>query len=164
MSRRRVKETVFDYDTIRKLISESSDKTAIYVGCDSIRKRGKVVFVTVIIVHMHNGLSYTGGKLFKSVQVQPNYEKSPKALRLRLMNEVYYASEAAMNIVEAVGSRPFELHLDINPNPIYNSNVVVKEAIGYVLGTLGFAPKLKPDSFAASIASDRYVRKVSNVL
>lgn len=158
---RRVKETTFDYDEIRSAIIESSQETAIYVGCDSIRKRGKVVFVTVIIVHMDGN---SGGKLFKAVHVQPNYEKSPKAIRLRLMNEVYYVVEAAMNIVEAVDTRPFEIHLDLNPNPAYNSNVVVKEAIGYVLGTLNKIPKLKPDSFAASIASDRYVRKVSSVL
>ena len=154
---RRVKEYEFDFDTIRNTIEKSSKETAIYVGCDSIRKRGQVVYV--IIVHTD---SKSGAQLFKSVKVQPNYEKSPKAIRLRLMNEVYYVVEAALEIVDSVADRPFEIHLDLNPNPKYNSNVVVKEAIGYVLGTLSLTPKLKPDAFAASIASDRYVRNITN--
>jgi predicted RNase H-related nuclease YkuK (DUF458 family) len=41
---------------------------------------------------------------------------------------------------------------------MYKSNVAVKEALGYVKGTLGIDAKIKPDSFAATHAADHVVR------
>jgi predicted RNase H-related nuclease YkuK (DUF458 family) len=60
--------------------------------------------------------------------------------------------------MEDVGDRHFEVHIDINPNPRYKSNVAVKEALGYVKGNLGIDAKIKPDAFAAMHAADHLVR------
>lgn len=156
MARRKHKKEVdFDFDEIREFIETSSPDSKIYVGADSqaYRRRGKsyVAYVTVIIVHVDGK---HGGKLFKSVSIQDDYGQT----RLRLMNEVYMASGAAMEIMEAVGDRDFEIHLDINPNDKYKSSMVVKEATGYIMGMFGFKPKIKPEGFAASTVSDRYTK------
>jgi predicted RNase H-related nuclease YkuK (DUF458 family) len=51
-----------------------------------------------------------------------------------------------------------EVHLDINPNPKHKSSIAVKEALGWVKGSLGIDAKIKPDSFAATHAADHVVR------
>jgi len=49
------------------------------------------------------------------------------------MEEVSRAVYTALELIDVVGNRPFEVHLDINPNPQHNSSVILKEAIGFVL-------------------------------
>lgn len=142
-------------------IKESSLSSSIYVGCDSQKfkikgKKGnpdRVVakYSTVIIVHMD---SKHGSKIFHNTITMPDYGN----MRQRLMAEVGYAIETALAIVDHVGDRHFEVHLDLNSDPRHRSNVAVKEAIGYVTGTLGFPPKIKPDAFAATHCSDHAVR------
>ena len=155
MTRKHRKEVSFDFDDIRRVIEDSSESSAIYVGADSQRykKRGQhyVAYVTVIIIHIDGE---HGGRLFKQIEVERDYGQ----VRLRLMNEVYRASAAAMEIQDFIGNRTFEIHLDINPDENFKSNAVVKEATGYVLGMFGFKPKIKPNGFAASTVSDRYTK------
>lgn len=137
-----------------KKIRESSPQSSIYVGCDSIRyKRDGKYFAkysTVVILHMD---SKNGCKLFYDTQVLPDYG----GIKQRLLTEVSFAVAAAMEIVDAVGERHMEVHLDINPNPKHKSSVAVKEAIGYVTG-MGFEAKVKPEGFAATCAADHQVR------
>jgi len=61
-------------------------------------------------------------------------------------------------IADVVGERPFEVHLDINPNPDHRSSMIVKEAVGYVLAQ-GLKPVLKPDAVAASAVADFFTGK-----
>lgn len=49
------------------------------------------------------------------------------------MKEVDYAVLTALSIIDVIGNRKLEVHLDINPNENYKSNIIVKEAVGYVL-------------------------------
>jgi hypothetical protein len=49
-----------------------------------------------------------------------------------------------------------EVHLDINPNELHNSSIVVNEAMGYIKGMCGVIPLVKPRAFAASYAADRF--------
>ena len=79
-------------------------------------------------------------------------------LKQRLLNEVMYAITAATEVIDVVGDRHIEVHLDINPNPAHKSNVAVKEALGYVKGQLGLDAVIKPHAFAATHAADHLVR------
>ena len=72
--------------------------------------------------------------------------------------EVQLAVTTATEIVDVIGDRHFEIHLDINPNPNHKSSVAVKEALGWVKGSLGMDAKIKPHSFAATHAADHVVR------
>jgi len=78
-------------------------------------------------------------------------------MRMRLLTEVGLALEAFYAVEEAIGGRKLEIHLDVNPDPKHASNIVTKEALGWVRG-LGLEAKIKPDSFAASTAADHCVR------
>jgi len=118
----------------------------IYVGCDSKQKTGSTVFVVAIVIHID---SNRGAKVFFEIKK----ERRINSLRERLMREVDYAVLTALNIMDAVEDRPFEVHLDINPDDNFRSSVVVKEAIGYVRAQ-GLKPVLKPDSIAAYAVAD----------
>jgi hypothetical protein len=102
---------------------------------------------------------YHGSKVFGASVRLPDYGKVIKSgkianLKVRLMQEVAFALEAFENIHEAIGDRPFEIHLDINSRPECESNVARSEARGYVLGVSGKEPEFKPYALAASFAAD----------
>lgn len=145
----------FDYTMIKELIRASSQETSVYVGCDSQIKGSVTDFVLVIIVH-HD--SKHGAKIFHSHRK----ETRRMPLRERLWQEVYMATEAAFQIVDAVGMRPMQIHLDLNTDEKHKSSLIVKEAIAYVRGS-GFEVRVKDKknpgaSFAASYAADHYVK------
>jgi predicted RNase H-related nuclease YkuK (DUF458 family) len=139
----------------KETIRASSNDSSVYIGCDSqILGNGKVDYSTVIVLHMN---SKNGCKVFHNSVKQRDYGN----LRARLMTEVQYALEAFSEIEDALGERKLEIHLDINPDPKYASNVVTAEAIGWVR-SLGLVAKVKPESFAATSAADHFVRNKSS--
>lgn len=143
------------YEKAKEAIRNSSSTSAVYVGCDSIRfkKSGRwfARYSVVVVLHVDGR---HGCQLFHKTEVHPDYGN----LHQRLMTEVGYAVEVASDLAEVIGERPFQIHLDINPNPKHKSSIAVKEAIGYVRGTMGFDPVLKPDAFTATHAADHVVR------
>lgn len=143
------------FEEAKQAILNSSKSSSVYIGADSIRYKKKdrwfAKYSTVVILHVD---SKRGCRLFhKSVDL-PDYGN----LKQRLLTEVGYAIEAASELIEAIGERHLEIHIDINPNPRYKSSVAVKEALGYVKGSLGIDAKIKPSSWAASHAADHLVR------
>ena len=146
------------FDTAKEAIRTSSKESSVYIGCDSIRfrKNGQwyARYCTVVVLHKD---SKHGCQLFHQTQNLPDYGN----LKQRLMNEVNFAVSVALELLDFVGDRRMEIHLDINKNPKYKSNVAVKEALGYIRGTLGFEPIFKPDSWCATTAADHAVRDTS---
>lgn len=142
----------------KQAILDSSKESSVYIGCDSIRFRKNKMwyakYSTVIIVHMD---SKRGCKLFHESVDMPDFGN----LKQRLLNEVQMAVMAATEIVDVLGERHMEIHLDINPNPKHKSSVAVKEALGWVKGSLGIDAKIKPSSFAATHAADHAVRHLN---
>ncbi len=140
-----------NFEELREFIKNSSKHTAVYVGCDSRQTQEHTVFVTVVVVHID---SSRGAKIFWNVEKVRKIE----SLRQRLLSEVDRAVYTALMISDVVGERPFEVHLDINPNPNHDSSIVVKEAIGYVLAQ-GLKPVVKPNSIAATTVAD-YISRI----
>ena len=142
----------------KQAILDSSPESSVYIGCDSIRfKKNKMWYAkysTVIIVHMD---SKRGCKLFHESVDMPDFGN----LKQRLLNEVQMAVLAATSIIDVLGDRHMELHLDINPNPKHKSSIAIKEALGWVKGSLGLDAKVKPASFAATHAADHAVRHLN---
>jgi predicted RNase H-related nuclease YkuK (DUF458 family) len=143
------------YDDAREAIVASSKESSVYVGADSIRykKNGTwfAKYTWVIILHMD---SKHGCRLFHNSIDIPDYGN----IKQRMLQEVSYAIEAASEIIDVVGDRHLEIHIDINPDQKHKSNVALKEAIGYVRGTFGFDPVAKPNSWAATHCADHLVR------
>lgn len=147
----------FDLEEVKKFIVDSSETTSIYIGADSERYRGKddqwyADYTVAIVVHRD---SSRGCKVFGKVDTERDYDKRHDRPSYRLMNEVYRASQMYMDLFESIGDRHVEVHLDINPDEMHGSSCVIQQATGYIRGMCGFAPKVKPEAFAASYAADR---------
>lgn len=84
-----------------------------------------------------------------------DFDKKLSQPRNRLFTEVLKIAEVYMKLQDSFGVKDVELHLDLNPNELFGSSCVINEAIGYIKGVCGLTPKVKPQSFAASIAADR---------
>jgi len=147
----------FNIDEVRDFIQNTSDLTCIYIGADSERYRGKdnqwyADYTVAIVVHIDGS---RGCRVFGKVDTERDYDKRHDRPAYRLMNEVYRASQMYLDLFEAIGDRHVEVHLDINPDELHGSSCVIQQATGYIRGMCGFAPKVKPEAFAASYAADR---------
>jgi predicted RNase H-related nuclease YkuK (DUF458 family) len=142
----------------KQAILDSSQSSSIYIGCDSIRfrknKQWYAKYSTVVIVHMD---SKKGCRLFHESVDMPDYGN----LKQRLLTEVQHAVATATEIIDVIGDRHLEIHLDINSDPKHRSSVAVKEALGWVKGSLGLDAKIKPSAFAATHAADHAVRHLN---
>ncbi len=124
----------------------------VHVGTDSLQtsRAGKryTQFVTVLIVLTPS----KGGRVIYSRELVPEI----KALRQRLMAEVWRSMEVALSIQDLVPGT-LSIHIDANPKEKYNSSKYVQELVGMVVGN-GFSAVIKPDSWAATHAADFIVR------
>jgi hypothetical protein len=156
-----------DYDRINEYIRSSHAESVVMIGCDSVRKevhgKAHALYSAVVCIRKASGEGvFHGCKVFGGSVRLPDYGKVIKSgklanLRMRLMQEVTFAIEAFENVYEAIGDRPFEIHLDINGRPDAESYVALAEARGYVMGvTGGIAPEFKPNALAASFAADHW--------
>lgn len=147
----------FDLDEVKQYLQNTSNSSKIYLGCDSERfklnERWYADYATVVVVHI-NGKN--GAKVFGEVTRELDFDSKLARPSIRLMNEVTKAASLYYQLKDAIGPRYCEVHLDINPDERYGSSCVVTQAIGYIMGTCGLKPRLKPESFAASIAADRF--------
>lgn len=146
----------FDINEVRDYIQRSSDSTTIYIGADSERyRRGDdwyADYTVAIVIHIDGS---RGCKVFGQVTTERDYDKRHDRPAFRLMNEVYKASQMYLDLYEVIGDRHCEVHLDINPDEMHGSSCVIQQATGYIRGMCGFAPKVKPEAFAASYCADR---------
>lgn len=140
----------------RKAIEASSKESSIYIGSDSIRfkKNGRwyARYSTVVILHID---SKHGCKLFHKSETLEDWGN----MKQRLLMEVGYTVNTALELIDAIGDRHLEIHLDLNPSPKHKSNVAVKEALSMVMGNLpGIQVEIKPNGWAASACADHLVR------
>ncbi len=140
----------YDLQQVIKAIGESSHDTAIYVGCDSKFRNGTITFATVVVLHID---SCKGGIIF----TERTYEKKKISIAERLMKEVDFAVQRAVELQPYVGDRKFEVHIDFNGDANYKSNSYLASASGYVT-SMGLKFKIKPGAWAASCAADHLVQ------
>lgn len=144
-------------DEVRDFIQNTSESTCIYIGADSERYRGRddqwyADYTVAVVIHIDGS---RGCKVFGQVSTERDFDKRHDRPAYRLMNEVYKASAMYLELFESIGDRHVEVHLDINPDELHGSSCVIQQATGYIRGMCGFAPKVKPEAFAASYAADR---------
>jgi len=158
---------LLNYTEIKQDIWSSALNSDIYVGGDSsvMKIDGEELVLFIVIVGIHKG-GNSGVKVYKqatwvnpkSKETEPWLRGICKSMRLRLMAEVYMITTVATELINSVGKRPFHIHLDINSDVNCKSNVVVKEAVGYVKGMLNITPQIKPEAFFASIGADKFTK------
>lgn len=142
-----IKEAV--QQTIERETAEGH-KLKVCIGSDSQVKSGVVEFATVIVFLREK----KGGFMF----INNSKTEKPMGLRERMIAEVAKSIEIAYELCDLLDAHNVELevHADINTDPHFQSNVALKEAMGYILG-MGFVFKAKPDAFASSSCADKMV-------
>lgn len=144
-----------DLDKVTEYVKTCSQESKIYIGVDServlVNNVWYVDFLTAVVVHID---SKHGAKVFGGVQRERDFDKNLGKPRLRLITEVYKATEVYLELSKRV-TQDISIHLDLNPDSVFGSSCVISEAIGYVKGVCGITPKVKPEAWAASIAADR---------
>ncbi|MFT4663408.1 MAG: putative RNase H-related nuclease YkuK (DUF458 family) [Polaribacter sp.] len=125
-------------------------KIKVCIGTDSQVRGGKVEFASVIVFLREK----KGGFMF----IHNSSSTREMTLRERMILEVGKSVEVAYGLCDLLDKYDTELevHADINTDPHFQSNVALKEAMGYILG-MGFVFKAKPDAFASSSCADKVV-------
>jgi predicted RNase H-related nuclease YkuK (DUF458 family) len=144
-----------DLDEVKAFIESCGPDTKIYLGCDSekVKMNGQwyADYIIAIVVHIDGK---HGCKIFGQIERERDYDQQKNKPRMRLMTEVYKVAEMYLAL-SAIIANDIEVHLDINPDMMHNSSIVVNEAIGYIKGMCNVVPLVKPNAFAASYAADR---------
>ncbi len=130
---------------------EAGHRLKICVGSDSQAYKSHVAYATVIVV-LREG---KGGFMF--IKNQKGITKI--STKERMLKEVTMSVETAYAVCHILDKYNVELevHADINTDPKFESNVALKEAMGYILG-MGFVFKAKPYAFASSSCADKMVK------
>jgi len=127
---------------------EAGHRLKVCIGTDS-QVRGKTTEFATVIVFLREK---KGGFMFIA-----NYKTEQQmSIRERMIMEVGRSVEIAYALCNLLDEHKVELevHADINTDPSFESNVALKEAMGYILG-MGFVFKAKPDAFASSACADK---------
>lgn len=144
---------------IRDFLATQSETSKVYIGCDSeaYKRKGQKMadYYLVVVVHI-NGRN--GCKIFGDKVTEPDYSTDKRRPTYRLMNEVYKASNLYLELAEAIGEREVEIHLDLNPDKRYASNLVLEQAIGYIKGTCNVVPLVKPDYWVSTHLADKFLK------
>jgi predicted RNase H-related nuclease YkuK (DUF458 family) len=145
-------------DPITKIIEDAiikeqrnGHRLKVCVGSDSQAYKSHVAYATAIVV-LREG---KGGFMF--IKNQKGITRI--STKERMLKEVTMSVETAYSVCHILDKYNVELevHADINTDPKFESNVALKEAMGYILG-MGFIFKAKPYAFASSSCADRLVK------
>lgn len=130
---------------LKEKLSES-EGISIYVGSDSQNMRNHTVYASVIVLHYNrNGghVLYTRNKVDR---IRDSFT--------RLWREVELSVEIAKYLEENGIQKAKFIDIDINPDPKYRSNTMLRSALGLV-ESAGFKPRCKPEACSASYVADR---------
>jgi len=128
---------------VKDFLAENMD-TTIYIGCDSQNERF-TTYATVIVLHNLG----KGGHVLYAKEVLPKINDR----FTRLWNEVEYSLQVAEYLTAHGIQKPNGIDLDLNPDPKFKSNMVLRAALGYV-ESMGYVPRCKPNAMVASHVAD----------
>ncbi|MFH1820464.1 MAG: ribonuclease H-like YkuK family protein [Candidatus Nealsonbacteria bacterium] len=144
-------------DEIISYVKEDTEKFYdVVVGCDS--SSGEEPNFPLAVVVLRKG---EGGRFFLK-RIKYSSERKFYNWKQRILNEVYLSCQLALLLREKFGEKAgkeisnYELkyiHADVGENGVTKD--MIKEVTGLIRGN-GFEPKIKPESFVASIVADRY--------
>ena len=136
----------------RTIVEEISlgNRLKVCIGTDSQVRGEEIHFATVIVFLRER----KGGFMF----IHQELSKKTMSLRERMITEVGKSVDVAYALCGILDKYNVELevHADINTDPYFQSNIALREAMGYILG-MGFIFKAKPDAFASSNCADKVV-------
>lgn len=125
---------------------EENPKHQIYIGCDSHNEAAATTFATVIVLHYAQG----GGHVLFSRETLPIIRES----HLRLWKEVENSVAIAMYLMENNFKKPDYIDVDLNPDPKYKSNSILRAAVG-LIESIGIQTRYKSKSPWAIYIADK---------
>jgi len=149
-------------DVIEEILLYMKDKSEkfydVVVGCDS--SSGESPNFPVAIVVLRKG---QGGRFFlKKINYKNNSKKKFYNFHQRILEEVLLSIELALILREELENKLLNssfkyqfryIHADVGENGITKD--MIKEVTGLIRAN-HFEPKIKPESYVASIVADRY--------
>jgi len=145
-----------EYQSIDQMTSQiveySSKGCTLYVGADSMLISDTCVFAVVIALHDrdHRIAKYFYRKIKKT-------ESKYRDIKLKILEEVAYAVDAAHFILEKCPEAKLEIHVDISTKKSHKSSTLYSTIKGWIAG-LGVPLKVKPDSWASSSIADWHTK------
>ncbi len=133
------------------------------IGTDSSKygKPGYYKFATVILISTSEDLGGgvivgRGGLVIHTTYYNQFKNRDKELVNERMVYEVGKSIEVAYEIAPLLDlyEIKLEVHADINPNPMHESNKALQQAVGYILG-MGYQFKIKPEAISASYEADR---------
>ena len=106
----------------------------LYIGCDSHNSGNKTTFAVAIVLH-HTG---KGGHVIYSRLITPKMTSKHE----RLWKEVELSVDTAQNIIDNGIQKPDYIDIDLNPDPRYQSNTLLRAAVG-LIETMGIEARYK---------------------
>ena len=128
---------------------KTKDNVEILIGCDSQNFSDKTIYAIVVAL-------YDKGKGAHVLYNRWKTQREPTR-NVRLLNEVWYAVEAAEHMKLAGLPKVKWIDIDINPDPKYKSNEVLRQAVGLVEG-MGYKVRYKHLGALTTYAANHLVR------
>ena len=152
-----ITEPITDY--LEKIFDEELGKgyqLKVSIGTDSSRsgKPGHYKFATVILISTYEDLGGgvivgRGGIVVHTTYYNQFKNRAKELVNERMVFEVGKSVEVAYEVAPLLDlyEISLEVHADINPNPMHESNKALQQAVGYILG-MGYQFKIKPEAIA----------------
>ena len=138
--------------TVAEIFSYMAEKPEkayeIIVGCDSPSDEEPHFPVAVVILRKGEG-----GRFFLKKIKYPGDEKRFYNWKSRILEEVTLSCQLALILRERIGQGVKYIHADVGENG--QTKDMIREVVGLIRGN-GFEPKIKPESYVASVVADRY--------
>jgi len=125
----------------------------VIVGCDSPSEEEPYFPVAVVVLRKNEG-----GRFFlKKIKYPAAAKKKFYNWKSRILEEVMLSCQLALILKEKMVLSPNcqlrYIHADVGENG--QTKDMIKEVVGLIRGN-GFEPKIKPESYVASVVADRY--------
>lgn len=123
----------------------ANENTVLYVGCDSQNFSNKTIYALVIVLYNQG----KGGHVLYAKETLPKITDR----YTRLWREIERSIELANYLTENGVEKPDFIDIDLNPDPKYKSNQLLRAALGYV-ESMGYKVRCKPYAMTASYVAD----------
>lgn len=125
---------------------EQNPSAQIMIGCDSQNKGSDTIYGLVLVLYIEGK---GGHVLYKKNRLERIRERW-----MRLWKEVELSVELANYLVEQGLPKARWIDIDLNPDPRFKSNDVIRAAVGLV-ESMGYQARTKPFGYAATCCADR---------
>jgi predicted RNase H-related nuclease YkuK (DUF458 family) len=142
-----------DLTTYVKNYLNEKPETEVFVGTDS-QNTGKMTHYAYVVVLYTKG---KGGHAIYAQEALPRIKDDFQKLWREVELSVLIGGEIETSLQATGIEKKITLDLDLNPDPRWRSNNVMRAALGWG-ESLGFAVRYKPFALAASYVADKLVK------